>query len=67
MYDIKKWYDPARPESIEEYALKLQGKTFFNVMEERGNVVRSNIVAYANKFRKGGLGNLLEEVNFWYN
>lgn len=36
-------------------------------MEERGNVDRSNIVAYANKFRKGGLGNLLEEVNFWYN
>ena len=38
MYDIKKGYNPARPESIEEYALKLQGKIFFNVMEERGNV-----------------------------
>lgn len=66
MYDIKKGYDPARPESIEEYALKLQGKTFFNVMEERGNVDRSNIAAYANIFRKGGLGNLLEEVYFGY-
>lgn len=67
MYDVKKGYDPAKPESIEEYALKLQGKTFFNVIEERGNVDRSNIVAYANKFRKGGLGNLLEEVYFGYN
>ena len=26
----------------------------------------SNIAAYANKFRKGGLGNLLEEVYFGY-
>lgn len=59
-------YDPAVPESIESYAIQLQDKTFMDVIVEKGGVASNAIEAYANKFRKGGLGNLLEEVYFGY-
>ena len=59
-------YDPASPESIESYALELEYKTFLEVVSAKGNVPSDAVEAYANKFRKGGLGNLLEEVYFGY-
>lgn len=66
MFDAKLGYDPADPESIERYAIQLKEKTFMDVVLEKGNVASDAVVAYANKFRKGGLGNLLEEVYFGY-
>ena len=59
-------YDPANPESIERYAVWLENKTFLDVVKEKENVSEEAIEAYANKLRKGGLGNLLEEVYFGY-
>lgn len=66
MFDEKLGYDPASVESIEQYALKLENKTFLEVVTEKGQGNTDAIEAYANKFRKGGLGNLLEEVYFGY-
>lgn len=66
MYDKQLGYDPASPESIERYAIQLENKTFLDVVSEKGTVSTEAIEAYANKFRKGGLGNLLEEVYFGY-
>lgn len=60
MFDAKLGYDPANPESIEQYAIQLKDKTFMDVVIEKGNVASDAVEAYANKFRKGGLGNLLE-------
>lgn len=59
-------YDATNLKSIEDYALKLQNKTFLEVIEQNGNVGSEKMAAYANKYRKGGLGNLLEEVYFGY-
>ena len=66
MFDAKLGYDPTNPESIEQYAIQLKDKTFMDVVIEKGNVASDAVEAYANKFRKGGLGNLLEEVFFGY-
>jgi len=66
VFDEKLGYDSANPESIEQYAIKLKDKTFWDVVIEKGNVTPNAIEKYANKFRKGGLGNLLEEVYFGY-
>lgn len=66
MFDEKLGYDPASPESIERYAIQLKEKSFMDVVFEKGNVASDAVEAYANKFRKGGLGNLLEEVYFGY-
>lgn len=66
MFDEKLGYDPANPESIESYAIQLKDKTFMEIVIEKGNVASNAVEAYANKFRKGGLGNLLEEVYFGY-
>lgn len=66
MFDAKLGYDPASPESIEQYAIQLKDKTFMDVVLEKGNVASDAVEGYANKFRKGGLGNLLEEVFFGY-
>ncbi|PHU41343.1 hypothetical protein CSX00_01355 [Pseudobutyrivibrio ruminis] len=66
MYDENLGYDPASPDSIEEYAKDLEDKTFLEVMQSRGIEDNAAILAYANKLRKGGLGNLLEEVYFGY-
>ena len=68
MYNEKLGYDPASPESIEEFAIKLKNKTFIEVVKEKrkDEYNLDEIEAYANKLRKGGLGNLLEEVYFGY-
>lgn len=66
MYNEELGYDPANPESIERYAVRLENKTFLDVVKEKENVSEEAIEAYANKLRKGGLGNLLEEVYFGY-
>jgi type II site-specific deoxyribonuclease len=66
LFDSKLGYDPASPASIESYAIQLKDKTFFDVIKEKGKVHSEAIEAYANKLRKGGLGNLLEEVYFGY-
>ena len=66
MYNDKLGYDPASPQNIEAFALKLEDKTFRDVLLEKGNINESSVESYANKFRKGGLGNLLEEVYFGY-
>ena len=66
MYNEKLGYDPAKPASIERYAVQLENKTFLDVVSEKENVNVDAIEAYANKLRKGGLGNLLEEVYFGY-
>lgn len=63
MFDKNLGYDPASPESIESYALYLENKTFLEVVSDKGNISSDAVKAYANKFRKGGLGNLLEETN----
>lgn len=66
MYDKKLGYDPANPKSIENYAVQLKDKTFIEVVEESGLGDKYTALTYANKLRKGGLGNLLEEVYFGY-
>lgn len=59
-------YNPSSIASIEEYALKLENMTFLDVLNSKGYNTAEAIKAYANKLRKGGLGNLLEEVYFGY-
>lgn len=66
MFNEKLGYDPASVESIEQYAAKLENKTFLDVVTEKGQGNSDTIEVYANKLRKGGLGNLLEEVYFGY-
>ena len=66
MFNKKIGYNPASAESIEKYAIQLKNKTFLDVVTENKQVVSETIESYANKLRKGGLGNLLEEVYFWY-
>lgn len=66
MFNEELGYDPASPESIESYALQLEDKTFMEIIAEKGHTNEDTIEAYANKLRKGGLGNLLEEVFFGY-
>lgn len=62
-------YDKRDPISIEAYAKKLIGHTFIDVLENRvdsSEAVAKRAAAYGNAKRKGGLGNLLEEVYFGY-
>lgn len=66
MFDENLGYDPASPQSIESYAVQLENKTFMDIVSAKGNIPSDTVEAYANKFRKGGLGNLLEEVYFGY-
>lgn len=58
-------YDATDPKSIEQYALQLRDMTFMDVLTAKG-IPEDRVKAYANKLRKGGLGNLLEEVYFGY-
>ena len=58
-------FDDRNPKSIEEYAKQLLGKSFYDVIgwkieREQHQVAEEQINSYANKHRKGGLGNLLE-------
>lgn len=66
MFDKNLGYDPTNPQSIERYAVQLENKTFLDVVTDKENVSSDAVEAYANKLRKGGLGNLLEEVYFGY-
>lgn len=62
-------YDATNPSSIEQYGQQLIGKTFIEVIKEAGlneEIKVSVIDKYGNSRRKGGLGNLLEEVYFGY-
>ena len=59
-------YDEKDEKSILDYAIKLEGKTFNDVIIEKNGITTDAIEAYANRFRKGGLGNLLEELFFGY-
>ena len=64
-----KTYDETNPLSIEEYAQRLIGSTFREVLSSKNaNEVREDDITeyYQNKSRKGGLGNLLEEEYFGY-
>lgn len=67
---IKKEYDESNPISIEQYAQKLIGKTFSNLIKEdtlRVSEEQSNYAAdHENRKRKGGLGELVEERFFHY-
>ena len=65
--DFTQFYDKYDEDSIVSYAEKLVGKTFLDVIEERIPGNRDEIMrTYGNQARKGGLGNLLEEVYFGY-
>jgi len=62
-------YDATNPSSIEQYGQQLIGKTFMDVIKEAGldeEIKASVIDKYGNVKRKGGLGNLLEEIYFGY-
>lgn len=66
MFDKAKGYDPSDVKSIEDYATQLENKTFLEVLQSKENISSDAAKDYANKSRKGGLGNLLEEVYFGY-
>ena len=62
-------YDKTNPMSIEQYAKLLIGHTFQDVLD--GSVGKCHpsqekAFEYSNPSRKGGLGNLLEEIYFEY-
>lgn len=62
-------YDDKNPGSIEAYAKKLIGKNFLDVIQEadlEAEIQLEIIDKYGNPKRKGGLGNLLEEIYFGY-
>ncbi len=61
-------YDKTSPKSIEEYAKKLINRTFNDVLEEylSAHGDSNNESTYGDSKRKGGLGNLLEEIYFGY-
>lgn len=67
MQEYHKLYDETSPESIEQYARKLMGKTFNNVIEEdKSKNIEIHEKEYENKKHKGGLGELIEERFFHY-
>lgn len=65
-------YDESNPISIKNYAKKLIGKTFLDIVKD--NVIADTEIydetefaySYENKKRKGGLGDLIEECYFHY-
>lgn len=66
-------YDETDAVSIEKYAQKLIGKTFYDVCQEdtmkKSVLIREEsnyAVAHENKKRKGGLGEIIEERFFHY-
>ena len=66
---IRRNYDSSDPTSIERYAKLLEGKTFLEVLSEciiNSDDFNDAEARYGNSKRKGGLGNLLEEVYFGY-
>lgn len=72
---VAKLYDETNPISIENYAQKLIGKTFNDVLNDYAKyeselLINEEKEEYAenheNKKRKGGLGDLIEECYFHY-
>lgn len=70
-----KLYDETSPISIENYAQKLIGKTFNDVLEDYAKYESELLISeekeeyaenHENKKRKGGLGDLIEECYFHY-
>lgn len=62
-------YDDANPQSIEAFGKKLEGKTFYDIVKESNipyEAKEEKFDQYSNKNRKGGLGNLIEELYFGY-
>jgi len=62
-------FDASDPLSIEQFAQRLIGKTFMDVIQdaEFSEEVKASVInQYGNAKRKGGLGNLLEEIYFKY-
>lgn len=62
-------YDDTDPLSIEQYGKKLVGKTFGEVISDSKlpyDAKQKLFESYGNKNRKGGLGNLIEELHFEY-
>lgn len=62
-------YDRTSPSSIENYAKELIGMTFLDVLQKelsQSSILKEDTIAYGNEKRKGGLGNLLEEIYFKY-
>ena len=62
-------YDKTDALSLESYAKGLIGYTFYDVMHNKVNSSREMAMradAYGDPKRKGGLGNLIEEVYFGY-
>jgi len=64
--DIKLEYDPKDANSIKDYALRLENKTFLEVIKMRKDFSNERVLEYSNSFRKGRFGNLLEEVYFGF-
>nr|WP_242861465.1 MutH/Sau3AI family endonuclease [Cellulosilyticum ruminicola] len=67
MENYLKGYDETNALSIEHYGKRLIGKTFSDVVKIY-NAQKSEVheEEYANKKRKGGLGELIEEYHFHY-
>ena len=63
-------YDKTSKDSIEEYALKLKGLSFKNVLNNNPNLSSDDKTGlyeyYNNPKAKGSLGNLIEEHYFFY-
>lgn len=62
-------YDYTNPISIYEYSKELIGKTFNDICKEDNLYVKesaTDIEQYGNRKRKGGLGELVEEMHFKY-
>lgn len=62
-------YDRHNISSIENYAKKLEGKTFYDVLNEQNldyETTQVIIEQFGNTRRKGGVGNFLEAIYFGY-
>ncbi len=61
-------YDKSSPTDIERYSKTLEGKTFYNVLEENCDefLVEETAQYYNSSRSKGGLGNFLEKYFFRY-
>ena len=64
-------YDKYSKESIYNYARRLIGVTFDEILEaakqfEDGQIKPDELDSLKNKYRKGGLGNLVEQYYFGY-
>ena len=67
---LKSNYDETNPNSIENYSKELIGKTFEDILIEYFNNNNANFMKtreqFNNPYRKGSLGNLVEEYYFGY-